>query len=323
MSLLIIDDLSIRAGDLSLVDGVSLSVAAGEVVALVGESGSGKSLTALSIMGLLSNGLERHRGSIHFDGVDLTSLSQMQLRELRGSELAMIFQEPVSSLNPLAAVGAQVAESLIVHGRASSKDAALQAVAMLERVGIPEPQRRALQLPTELSGGMCQRVMIAAALISNPRLLIADEPTTALDVTIQAQILALMSDLAAAVRTATLLITHDMGVVAERADKVCVMYGGRIVEQGDVFEIFANPKHPYTSMLLKTIPRLDDLPKKELFAISGYVPSPSDWPTGCRFRPRCDRADNMCTVRPILKEPDGLEGNTHRVACHHALGNNT
>ena len=313
MSLLSIDDLAIRAGNLSLVDGVSLSVAAGEVVALVGESGSGKSLTALSIMGLLADGLERHRGSISFDGVDLAAISPMQLRALRGTDLAMIFQEPVSSLNPLAPVGAQVAESLVVHGHASSKEAAQQAIVMLERVGIPEPQRRAMQLPTELSGGMCQRVMIAAALISRPRLLIADEPTTALDVTIQAQILALMSELAEEVGTAMLLITHDMGVVAERADKVCVMYGGRIVEQGDVYEIFARPRHPYTSMLLKTIPRLDDQPKQELFAITGNVPGPSDWPTGCRFRPRCDRADNACTVRP------DLAGASHRVACHHAL----
>jgi peptide/nickel transport system ATP-binding protein len=313
MSLLSIEDLAIRAGDLSLVDGVSLSVGEGEVVALVGESGSGKSLTALSIMGLLADGLDHYKGSIHFDGVDLSSHSQSQMRSLRGSDLAMIFQEPVSSLNPLAPVGAQVAESLIVHGHASPKEAAQQAITMLERVGIPEPQRRSMQLPTELSGGMCQRVMIAAALISRPRLLIADEPTTALDVTIQAQILALMSELAAEVGTAMLLITHDMGVVAERADKVCVMYGGRIVEQGDVFEIFARPKHPYTSMLLKTIPRLDDSPKKELFAISGNVPSPSNWPTGCRFRPRCDRADNTCTSRPELT------GNSHRVACHHAL----
>jgi len=316
MSLLAIDDLAIGAGELSLVDGVSLSVEPGEVVALVGESGSGKSLTALSIMGLLADGLQRQRGSIHFDGGDLTQLDDEQLRSLRGSELAMIFQEPVSSLNPLAPVGDQVAESLIVHGRASVVDANRQAVDMLRRVGIPEPERRARQLPTELSGGMCQRVMIAAALISRPRLLIADEPTTALDVTIQAQILALMSELAEEANTAILLITHDMGVVAELADKVCVMYGGRVVEQGPVEALFATPRHPYTSMLLKTIPRLDEEPKQELFAIKGNVPSPHDWPAGCRFRTRCDRATEQCAERPVMS------GQIHRVACHHALGGN-
>lgn len=314
MSLLAIDDLAIGADTLSLVDGVTLSVEPGEVVALVGESGSGKSLTALSIMGLLAEGLQRQRGAIHFDGKDLTQLSEGQLRALRGSELAMIFQEPVSSLNPLSPVGAQVAESLIVHGRASTSDANRQAVEMLRRVGIPEPERRARQLPTELSGGMCQRVMIAAALISRPRLLIADEPTTALDVTIQAQILALMAELAEEAGTAILLITHDMGVVAELADKVCVMYGGRVVEQAPVHELFAAPRHPYTSMLLKTIPRLDEVPKQELFAIRGNVPSPHDWPVGCRFRTRCDRASEQCAERPALA------GQEHRVACHHVLG---
>ena len=314
MSLLAIDDLAIGAGDLSLVDGVSLSVEPGEVVALVGESGSGKARTALSIMGLLADGLQRQRGSIFFDGVDLTQLDDERLRALRGSELAMIFQEPVSSLNPLAPVGDQVAESLIVHGRASVEEASRQAVDMLRRVGIPEPERRARQLPTELSGGMCQRVMIAAALISRPRLLIADEPTTALDVTIQAQILALMSELAEEANTAILLITHDMGVVAELADKVCVMYGGRVVEQGPVEALFATPRHPYTSMLLKTIPRLDEEPKQELFAIKGNVPSPHDWPAGCRFRTRCDRATEQCAERPAMI------GQVHRVACHHALG---
>ena len=184
---------------------------------------------------------------------------------------------------------------------------------MLRRVGIPEPEQRARQLPTELSGGMCQRVMIAAALISQPRLLIADEPTTALDVTIQAQILSLMSTLAVEAGTAILLITHDMGVVAELADTVCVMYGGRVVEQGSVYTLFASPRHPYTSMLLKTIPRVDDRPKENLFAIPGNVPSPRDWPEGCRFRTRCDRADEMCKKRPDLL------GSEYRVACHHAL----
>ncbi|KUF11804.1 ABC transporter ATP-binding protein [Pseudoponticoccus marisrubri] len=310
MSLLAVEDLSVQAGPLSLVDGVDLDIRPGEVVALVGESGSGKSLTALSIMGLLTEGLSVTGGQIRLDG---TPLTPARLQRLRGQDLAMIFQEPVSSLNPLMPVGAQVAESLVAHGRATPQEAGREAVEMLRRVGIPEPERRARQLPAELSGGMCQRVMIAAALISRPRLLIADEPTTALDVTIQAQILALMGELAAEAGTAVLLITHDMGVVAELADRVCVMYGGRVVEQAPVGPLFAAPRHPYTAMLLRTIPRLDDPPKEELFVIRGNVPSPRDWPEGCRFRSRCPRATEACRSRPAL------EGDDHRVACFHPM----
>jgi peptide/nickel transport system ATP-binding protein len=309
MTLLSVTDLKIDAGDLSLVDGIRLNVNPAEVVALVGESGSGKSLTALSIMGLLGDGLALKSGSIKFDGVDLTQLSPADLRAYRGDDLAMIFQEPVSSLNPLLPVGEQVAESLITHGHASPSKAFLEAIEMLRRVGIPQPEYRATQLPTELSGGMCQRVMIAAALISKPRLLIADEPTTALDVTIQAQILELMGDLASDFGTAVLLITHDMGVVAELADRVYVMYGGRLVEEGPVEEIFATPRHPYTRMLLQTIPRMDEPPKAELFAIKGNVPSPNDWPEGCRFRTRCDRATAACSCTPKIDEKK------HSVAC--------
>ena len=202
-----------------------------------------------------------------------------------------------------------MAESLITHGHASPSKAFLEAIEMLRRVGIPQPEYRATQLPTELSGGMCQRVMIAAALISKPRLLIADEPTTALDVTIQAQILELMGDLASDFGTAVLLITHDMGVVAELADRVYVMYGGRLVEEGPVEEIFATPRHPYTRMLLQTIPRMDEPPKAELFAIKGNVPSPNDWPEGCRFRTRCDRATAACSCTPKIDEKK------HSVAC--------
>ena len=312
MSLLTITDLAVDAGPLSLVDGVTLGVEPGEVVAIVGESGSGKSLTALSVMGLLGEGLALTRGRIELDGADLTQMDARALRSLRGADMAMIFQEPVSSLNPLMPVGAQVAESLIVHDKATPKAAMEQAVEMLRSVGIPEPARRALQLPTELSGGMCQRVMIAAALISRPRLLIADEPTTALDVTIQAQILDLMGAMAAEVGSAILLITHDMGVVAEMADTVCVMYGGRVVEQGPVNDIFSAPRHPYTRMLLRTLPRLDEKPKGELFAIPGNVPGPKDWLDGCRFQGRCDRATDICAKRPPM------EGATHRVACFHA-----
>lgn len=313
MSLLSIKDLAIQADDLSLVDGVTLDVAPGEVVALVGESGSGKSLTALSVMGLLGEGLTVTGGSINLKDTGLLDASSEYMRSLRGNEMAMIFQEPVSSLNPLVSVGAQVSESLIVHGRASPKEAFGQAIEMLRKVGIPEPERRSHQLPSELSGGMCQRVMIAAALISKPQLLIADEPTTALDVTIQAQILELMRELTAEASTAILLITHDMGVVAEMADRVCVMYGGTVVEQGTVSAIFSEPCHPYTQMLLKTLPRIDEPPKGALFAIPGNVPSPRDWPRGCRFQSRCDRASKSCETRPPL------EGRAHRYACHHPV----
>ncbi len=313
MSLLEVNDLAVAAGALQLVDGVTLDVRPGEVVALVGESGSGKSLTALSVIGLLSDALRITRGSICFDGVQIDASDGASMADLRGNGIAMIFQEPVSSLNPLMPIGAQVAESLIVHGRATPAEAAKASVEMLGRVGIPDPARRAAQLPAELSGGMCQRVMIAAALISRPRLLIADEPTTALDVTIQAQILDLIRDLAQEEGTAVLMITHDMGVVAEMADRVCVMYGGRVVEQGAVEELFRRPRHPYTSMLLRTIPRLDHPPKQELFAIPGNVPSPKNWPEGCRFKTRCDRATARCDTRPVLSE------DAHRVACFHPL----
>ena len=313
MTLLSVEGLDVSAGGLSLVDGVTLDVSPGEVVALVGESGSGKSLTALAVMGLLGDGLSIGGGRIVFEGEDLRTRTDGAMRALRGDALAMIFQEPVSSLNPLLPVGDQVSESLVVHGRADAKAARAEAVEMLRRVGIPEPARRARQLPTELSGGMCQRVMIAAALISRPRLLIADEPTTALDVTIQAQILTLMRDLASDAGTAILLITHDMGVVAELADRVCVMYGGRIVERAPVGPLFAAPRHPYTRMLLRTIPRLDGPPKGELFAIGGSVPSPRDWPDGCRFRTRCDRATAVCATRPTLS------GGAHGAACFHPI----
>ena len=311
MSLLSVHNLAIDAAPLSLIDGVTLVVEPGEIVALVGESGSGKSLTALAIMGLLGEGLSVENGTIAFDKTELTALPEGELSRLRGNDLAMIFQEPVSSLNPLVPVGAQVAESLIVHGKAKPQAAMRQAIEMLRRVGIPEPERRATQLPTEFSGGMCQRVMIAAALISRPRLLIADEPTTALDVTIQAQILELMRELAGDAGTAILLITHDMGVVAELAERVCVMYAGRVVEQGRVDRVFAAPRHPYTRMLLRTIPRLDEPPKKELFTIKGNVPSPRNWPQGCRFRTRCDWVSEKCNQRP------DLEGTEHRFACFH------
>ncbi|MFL2839219.1 MAG: ABC transporter ATP-binding protein [Pseudohongiellaceae bacterium] len=281
-------------------DGVDLDVKGGKISALVGESGSGKSLTALAVIGLLSNNLELIQGRIEFDSLNIAELSEREMSSLRGRQISMIFQEPVGSLNPLAPVGVQVAESLEVHGIASGKRAFSKAIELMERVGIPQPEIRAKQLPYELSGGMCQRAMIASALVSKPKLLIADEPTTALDVTVQAQILQLLSELSSDLGLSVLLITHDMGVVAEIADDVSVMYGGRIVERGSVENIFALPHHPYTQMLLQTLPRVDRPRKEELFTISGSVPSPGDQRSGCRFFPRCDRAVDDCKERPVL-----------------------
>ena len=300
MPLLSIQGLTVAANGLQLVDGVDLDVEGGKISALVGESGSGKSLTALAAIGLLSNNLELIKGRIEFDNVNIAELSEREMCSLRGRQISMIFQEPVGSLNPLAPVGVQVAESLEVHGIASGKRAFSKAIELMERVGIPQPEIRAKQLPYELSGGMCQRAMIASALISKPKLLIADEPTTALDVTVQAQILQLLSELSSELGLSVLLITHDMGVVAEIADDVSVMYGGRIVERGSVENIFALPHHPYTQMLLQTLPRVDRPRKEELFTISGSVPSPGDQRSGCRFFPRCDRAVDVCEERPVL-----------------------
>ncbi|WP_118134141.1 ABC transporter ATP-binding protein [Oceanicella sp. SM1341] len=308
-------DLVTRIGGNAVVDGVSFDVAPGEVVALVGESGSGKSLTALSVMGLLPAAARAAAGSVRLEGEELLSAPERRLRRIRGQSLSMIFQEPVASLNPLMRVGEQVAESLVVHGRAGRAEAQARAVEMLARVGIPDPAARARQYPAELSGGMCQRVMIACALISEPRLLIADEPTTALDVTIQAQILTLMKRLRADFGTAILIITHDMGVVADIADRVCVMYGGRIVETGTAEEIFARPSHPYTRLLLSTIPRLSGARKELLRSIEGSVPDVSDWPEGCRFRSRCPLAQEDCAQVPPHVPVAGQPG--HTAACLH------
>ncbi len=309
-----VSGLEISVGPYSVVDGVDLDIGKGEIVALVGESGSGKSLTALSLLGLLGGRVAQTGGAIRLNGAALDTADEIAMRKLRGTAVSMIFQEPVASLNPLMSVGAQVAESLVVHGRAGERDAYRQAVAMLADVGIPEPEKRAKQFPSSLSGGMCQRVMIASALIARPDLLVADEPTTALDVTVQAQILQLMRRLRDETGTSILIITHDMGVVASVADRVCVMYGGRIVEQADVETLFAGPRHPYTKLLLTTIPKITDEPKRELFSISGTVPDISAFPQGCRFRTRCPLAADICARTPPLAFPS--EGETGRkVAC--------
>jgi len=313
--ILAIDKLSTAIGGNAVVDGVSLTVGAGEVVALVGESGCGKSLTALSVMGLLPAAARVRAGRILLLGEDLLGYSEKEMLAVRGKSVSMVFQEPVASLDPLMRVGEQVAESLIVHGAASKSGARERAIEMLSRVGIPDARTRARQYPAELSGGMCQRVMIACALIARPRRLIADEPTTALDVTIQAQILTLMKTLRREIDTAILLITHDMGVVADIADRVCVMYAGRIVETGCVDAIFERPSHPYTRLLLSTIPKLNGERKTRLRSIEGSVPDISDWPEGCRFRSRCPLAQDDCGQVPLDFPVDG-DAN-HTAACWH------
>ena len=308
---LTIRDLTLTIGGAPVVDGVSFDVAPGEVLALVGESGCGKSLTAQAIMRLLPQGVQQRRGRIDLDGTDLCTLSERHMRRLRGRWLSMIFQEPQAALDPLATVGAQVAESTGLR----REPARANVLRMLAEVGISDPARRIDQYPFELSGGMCQRVMIASALISQPAVLIADEPTTALDVTIQAQILDLLRRLALERGTAIVLITHDMGVVADIADRVAVMYAGRIAETGPTPALFAAPGHPYTSLLLAAVPRLDDAPKSRLAVIEGQVPAAADFPSGCRFSTRCPLADDRCrTEVPPLRDL----GNLHLSACWHA-----
>jgi peptide/nickel transport system ATP-binding protein len=308
---LAVADLTLDIGGVSVVEGVRFSIAPGEVMALVGESGCGKSLTAQALLRLLPRQVKQTAGRILLEGEDITALSERRMRRLRGRRISMIFQEPQAALDPLAQVGAQVREASGL-GRAASRDAVRR---MLAEVGIADPDRRIDQYPFELSGGMCQRVMIASALIAGPAVLVADEPTTALDVTIQAQILNLLRRLAAEHGTAIVLITHDMGVVADIADRMAVMYAGRIAEIGRTEAVFAAPRHPYTSLLLAAIPRLSDVPKSRLAIIEGTVPAPSDYGPGCRFASRCPLADTRCVAeQPPLRAME--EG--HLSACWHA-----
>jgi peptide/nickel transport system ATP-binding protein len=282
---------AIEEGEFAAVDGVSFSIEPGRTLGIVGESGCGKSVTALSIMGLVPQPPGRvAAGEILFEGKDLLGLSSEQLRELRGDRLAMIFQEPMSSLNPAFTIGEQIAEVLLRHRKINKKEATTRAIEILRQVRIPSPERRYHDYPHRLSGGMRQRAMIAMALACKPKLLICDEPTTALDVTIQAQILELMRTLREETGTAIILITHDLGVVAELADEVAVMYAGRIVEHAPVARLFAEPQHPYTIGLLGSIPKLH-LEQARLAAIEGQVPNPLAMPPGCRFRPRCREED--------------------------------
>ena len=279
------------------VDSVDLSVAHGATLGLVGESGCGKSVTSLAIMGLLSKQSAEVSGAIRFDGFDLLETSDQTMRDLRGNRVAMIFQEPMTALNPSFTIGDQIIETILRHRGGSRQQARARAVALLRRVHIPSPEKRIDDYPHKLSGGMRQRVMIAMALACDPRLLIADEPTTALDVTLQAQILDLMRELKAESRAAIILITHDLGVVAEVCDEVAVMYAGEIVERADVAELFAAPQHPYTVGLLGSIPRLDRR-ASHLATIEGMVPNMTRPPDGCRFAARCPFAETACTKAP-------------------------
>ena len=305
--LLAISDLSVTfatdRGQVQALDGVSMSLNAGETLAVVGESGSGKSVTALSILGLLGDSGRVSDGSIEFDGEDLTRVSGQRLREIRGNQIAFIFQEPMSSLNPVLTIGTQVAEPIWLHHKKSWSEAFEQAGELLQRVAIPDAVKRLEDYPHQFSGGMRQRVMIAMALACQPKLIIADEPTTALDVTVQAQILSLLKNLTKEANSSLILITHDLGVVARYADKVAVMYGGRVIEMASARELYKNPQHPYTEGLMASIPKLDGDPGSRLYTIEGQPPDLSNLPSGCSFNPRCPHAQDKCIMtKPTLSE---------------------
>jgi peptide/nickel transport system ATP-binding protein len=318
--LLRIEDLSVifrtGAGVVRAVDGASFEVARGETLAVVGESGCGKSVTALAVLGLLPKPpAEIAHGSIRFEGEELLNASPERLRRLRGNEISMIFQEPMTSLNPVFTVGDQIAEGLMLHRALDAEEAKLEAIDLLDRVRIPAPERRLNEYPHQLSGGMRQRVMIAMALACRPKLLIADEPTTALDVTVQAQILELMVELKRDLGMAILLITHDLGVVAETADRVVVMYAGNVAERAVTTALFERPRHPYTAGLFLSLPRLESDGKK-LRPIEGSVPDPLHQLRGCRFHPRCPFAFERCaTEQPPLVERAPPGAPSHQSAC--------
>ncbi len=301
-----------RQGEVRAVDGVSLTIDEGETLGLVGESGCGKTMTGMSIMRLLPPGGYIAGGSIRLRGKDLATIGESEMRHVRGNEVAVIFQDPMTSLNPTMQVGQQIAESVRIHRNASKVEAMKRAEEVLGLVGMPRPRERLKDYPHQLSGGLRQRVMIAIALACDPKLLIADEPTTALDVTIQLQILELLYDLKQRLRMSVLLITHDMGVIAGRADRVMVMYAGKIAESAETGELFDNARHPYTEALLSSVPRMDQREDLPLYSIPGLPPDLSHPPTWCRFQPRCRYATDRCHE----EEPE-LSGETpdHKYAC--------
>jgi peptide/nickel transport system ATP-binding protein len=306
-----------RKGLVHAVDGVSLRIEQGETLGLVGESGCGKSMTAMSVMKLLPNGGYIASGTIKLDGQDLVPLDDDDMRKVRGNDVAVIFQDPMTSLNPTMTIGNQIAETLRIHRGWKGPRAMARAEEVLRVVGMPRPAERLNTFPHQLSGGLRQRVMIAMALACEPKLLIADEPTTALDVTIQAQILSLLDNLKREFKMAILLITHDLGVIAGRADRVAVMYAGKIVEEAGIEELFSEVRHPYTEALLQSIPKVDQDQSQPLYSIPGLPPDLSNPPAGCRFHPRCRYATNECkTFEPML---DGDES-THVYACYHPVG---
>ena len=316
MSLLRVENLrtwfDTRSGVMKAVDGVDLDVREGKTLGIVGESGSGKSVTALSIMRLIERPGRILPGShIYFEGNDLAAIPERELERVRGNRMSMVFQEPMTSLNPVHTVGDQIIEAIRLHRRISARQARERAIELLELVGIPSPERRVDAFPHQMSGGMRQRVMIAMALSCEPKLLIADEPTTALDVTIQAQILELLRQLRDRLAMAVILITHDLGVVAEMCDDVAVMYAGEVVERGSVEAVFRSPQHPYTEALLKSIPLLGMTKAEPLNVIPGMVPSALRWPVGCRFAARCSYASDHCHREP----PEMFATHAGHAAC--------
>ena len=309
-TLLAMRNLSIQAGNTPIIEAVSLDIRAGEMVGLVGESGSGKSVTALAIMRLLAEPpMKITGGSIKFAGHEVTSLKDSEMQDLRGNEIAMIFQEPMTSLNPVFTIGQQIREVVLLHSDLTSRQANALAAELLARVGIPSPKDALLRYPHQLSGGQRQRVMIAIALACEPKLLIADEPTTALDVTVQAQILDLIDGLRRETGMAVLLITHDLGVVSQHCDRVAVMYLGRIVETAPIAELISQPRHRYAEALMRTVPSNND-PGTRLPAIGGTVPQPANRPAGCAFHPRC-----LAAIKKCATDIPQLSGDDHRAAC--------
>ena len=322
-TLLHIDNLHTRfytpEGVIRAVDGISLDISPGEILGLVGESGSGKTVTALSILRLVPPPGKIVEGTIEFRGRNLLELDSRELRKVRGGNISMVFQEPMSALNPVLTVGSQIAESVSLHQQVSGKKAKEKSIELLQTVGIPSPEERYRSYPHQLSGGMRQRVMIAMALAGNPDLVLADEPTTALDVTVQAQILALLDKLKREIGMSILFITHDLGIVAEHANRVAICYAGKLMEIAPVHELYSRPAHPYSEALLKSIPKLE-IPEKDarLSALPGTVPDLKHLPPGCRFEPRCPRATTQC------REYDGAMNSIragHLAACIHPLNN--